>query len=532
MALAALLVLLSTGLACSGDGGGATSGPLPQIDWTIGGRKRSEGLQKGRRVPPELAQRPRFSRRPKPPGLRCNPDGVLAEWRQVKDLKWLEDAAVVPGAKHYRGPKDLSAKLAIVSYSGGLSLAVITSDDVHLPAKAPGSFGQTDGVEVELWPLGPAGDEASKNPAIGVHFWLGSFKQLVRFDRPDETWRQAATHAFGAEIGQGWQVEARLPLSALTPLPVPKVERLRYRVTVHDADKAGEAEPTLRFSGELSLSPALEVPEGVQRRLSTRICMADLPSRALWGFQRGWRCSIPYRPWRQTSDDRVVPADVRFSHSRMPEPPKLRYLKERLLLINHPGLGRGVAGLVSEDKELLSLLDLGIVGAADPGNPLTRSSDAEPLRLPDGTWAVAVTHAYPTRPARAAGAKVPPFGARCVKGHRVYLSIIAAVGAPHSTPDKHIPKPDPPPHLQEVLRILLEDCERSQAFDWSISKDRRTVRVHNSIFPSRPARVYRFEKGTYRLESKAAPSAQVPTKAAGPGSAQGAKARAGQESSP
>jgi hypothetical protein len=495
----ALLLLLALPCACDDDPSAADAA-LPSISWKLPERGAREpgGLRKGQRVPPELGRRPRFSRRPKAPGLRCAPDGVLGEWRGAKGLRWIE-AKPIAGAKGYSGPKDQAAKLALASYAGGISLVVSVSDDVHLPAKAAGAFGYADAVELELWPQRPKGETPK---TVGVHLWLGSFKQLARFDRPKESWREGATQAFGSEIGGGWQIEARLSIGVLTPLPAPKVERLRYRITIHDRDAKGASVPTLRAEGTLKLDPALEVPEAVQRRGSVRLCMADLPNRALWGYRRGWRCSIPYRPHRQAEDDTAPTPGLRFSHARLPKPPMMRFLRERVLLMNYPELRRGVAGLIDMDKDLVSLLRLGIIGAQDPGNPRTRTSDAEPVRLPDGTWAIAVTHAYPVRDVeqRSEQAEAPPLGLRCAGGHRVYLSIIAVRGAPHVTPHKHVPKPDPPPRLTEALRVLLEDCERSRAYDWSISRDRKRVVIRDSVFPQRAAQVFVYDakRGIYQ----------------------------------
>jgi hypothetical protein len=136
-------------------------------------------------------------------------------------------------------------------------------------------------------------------------------------------------------------------------------------------------------------------------------------------------------------------------------------------------------------------MPLGVVGAEDPGNPRARESDAEVLTLPDGTYALAVTHAQPARPG--------PLGGRCAGGHRVLLSILALRGALKSTPES--PAPDPPPttpYLEEVFRAVLEDCGTSLANDWSLSRDARTIEVHSSLTPSRPAVRWVYRGGRYR----------------------------------
>ena len=97
-------------------------------------------------------------------------------------------------------------------------------------------------------------------------------------------------------------VEVRLPLSVLTPLPVPKIESLHYRVTVHDSDDDGQARPSLRFEGTARLDPPLMVPEAVQKRASIRVCMATQPG-TLWTYVHGWRCGVPYRPETLRIDD-------------------------------------------------------------------------------------------------------------------------------------------------------------------------------------------------------------------------------------
>ncbi|MCK5799881.1 MAG: hypothetical protein KAI47_21975 [Deltaproteobacteria bacterium] len=518
--LAALrLVALSLALILGGchdeDPSGNTS--LPTIEWTTGAPSTSgnEGLHHGHRVPNALARVPRFSRRQRPPGLRCAPDGDLNEWRKSSAAHWIE-ATPIPQAKGYNDASDQSAQIALVSYGGGLSIALKVRDDIHLPAKGPSAFGSSDGVEVALWPLGAnepstSASDKSANDLIGVRLFLGSLNRLVRYDRPKEAWRETATQSFGQAVPGGWHIEARLPLSTLTPLRTPEVTHLRYRVTVYDSDTAGEATPTLRAAGTITLTPPLAVPEAVRRRGSIRICMADRPGDALWSYRNGWRCALPYTPRRQPQDDTAPPPRRRLTYARLPSPPLLRYLRERLLLVNYPGLQRSVAGILDMDKRLVSLLRLGVVGGQDPGNALTRSSDAESLRLPDGTWAVAVTHAYPARasaPAtRDGGARAaPPFSARCAQGHRVLLSILALRGAPHCTPQEHVPKPDPPPQLEEVLRVVLDDCATTQTYDWSISRDRKTVKVRDSLAPHRPAQIFTY--GADGVYHPAIPSAR------------------------
>jgi hypothetical protein len=167
------------------------------------------------------------------------------------------------------------------------------------------------------------------------------------------------------------------------------------------------------------------------------------------------------------------------------------------MFINLLGLERGVAALLDKHETILSIASpLGVVGAQSPGNARTKHSDAEPLVLPDGTYAAAVTHAFLAQP----GA----LGGRCAGGHKVYLSIFALRGALKSTPHERAPEPETPPYLEEVFRTLLEDCTRSTANDWSLSRDRKTIKVHSSLYPSRPPIVWIFRDGRYQpAESEA-----------------------------
>jgi hypothetical protein len=428
------------------------------------------------------------------------PDGDLREWEAAK-VAFLE-AERLPSARRWTGVGDLSAKVAFASYGGGLSLALSVADDSSRAAKVAASLERADHVLVELWPgvRPPARRRSSlRDRALGIRFRLGTLRQLAVIEKPaDESWREAALSAFGAAAGQGYRLEARLPLSVLTPLPAPRIETLHYRITIFDADQGDAeeeaAEPTARAEGSLRLDPALEVPEAVQRRPSVRVCMASEPD-ALWGFEGGWRCSLPYVDEELTEDDGTgeMSSALRLGHSILPTPPTLVWLRERVIFVNLAGVQRGLAALLDKKETIYSVLRLGVVGALDPGSTWARDSDAEPLKLPDGSWAVAVTHAEPARAALVAGG-------RCAAGHRVHLSILALRGCLTSTPHQPAPEPDPrnPPYLEEIFRLLLEDCEATSANDWTLSKDRRTITVHSSLYPARPPVVYRYVDGRYR----------------------------------
>jgi hypothetical protein len=452
----------------------------------------TEALARGVAVPAEKARRPRFRQNHEESGLKVLPDGDLREWETAAGVQWIEMTPPRKAASSWSGPSDLQAKLALASYGGGVSMAVAVQDDVHQKARFAAAIPRADHVEVELWPgrRPEAGSRALRDRALGLHFRMGSVRQLVEVLRPKETWREAALSAAGAVVPGGYQVEARLPLSVLTPLPGAKIDRIFYRVTVYDADDAESlAEPTLAAEGESHLDPPLEVPEAVQRRASVRVCMAAEPE-ALWGHENGWRCSIPFERQGLGEDDAESSAAIRLGHSLLVAPPTLVWIRERLVFVNLAGVERGIVGLLDKRDTLLSVMRLGVIGAFDPGNTQAKDSDAEPMKLPDGTWAVAVTHSYPDR------AMVE--GGRCSAGHRIYLSILALRGCLVSTPFEPAPEPDKPPYLEEVFRLLLEDCGGTLANDWTLSKDRQTIAVHSSLHPSRTPQRYVYGEGRYR----------------------------------
>lgn len=449
--------------------------------------EQGEQWMRGAAVPPELARRPRLLAEETPPGLMAVPDGELAEWQG--QARW--DRKAKPLGAKYGGPADLEARVALASYSSGLSVAVEVRDDRHQPAQVAGALDRSDHVELELWP-------ERRDAPLGLRFHLGTARQLVQVLRPAEPWREQAISAFGAATPEGYRIEARVPLTALTPLPSPEVKRVHYRVTVHDADEAEEkAEPMLELTGTVDLTPAMTVPAAVRERPSVRVCFAAHRD-ALWAYENGWRCAVPY-PWPHlVVDDRQNPPRIELAFPRVPDPPRIAWIRERVLFLNFIGLERGVAALLDGRETILSVMPLGVVGAEEPGNPRARDSDAEVLTLPDGTYALAVTHAQP--------AQAGPLGGRCAGGHRILLSILALKGALKSTPES--PAPDPPPatpFLEEVFRTVLEDCETSVANDWTLSRDARTIKVHSSLTPSRPAVRWVYRDGRYRRAAGPAP---------------------------
>jgi len=478
----AAVVALLAAASCSGE----QWAPLPKTSSGKSDRPASRGevLARGRPVTSSWARVPRFKPRTGE-GLRALPDADLAEWAGAT---WLRDPVAVNGA--HRGKEDLDARLALASYGSGVSLAIEVRDDRHHPAAASSAFDTSDHVEVHLWATGQP----------GIRFRLGSLRQLVEVLEPAEPWRGEKISAAGAAAsgleggGAGYRVEARVPLMVLTPLPAPRIEELRYRVTVFDTDGDERATPGLRFEGVVRLDPALEVPEAVQKRGSVRICVSSEVG-ALWAYENGWRCAVPFDDDAPGPDDTVALPGRGLGYARVPSPPRIVWIRERVLFVNFTGVRRGVAALLDGRDTILSVMPLGVVGAEDPGNPRMTDSGAEPVRLPDGTYALAVTHAYPAEPG--------PLGGRCAAGHRVFLSLVALRGCYRSTPQEPAPEPKHTPYLEEVFRVLLEDCEHSVANDWTMSRDRKTIRVRSSLYPERPPVVWVFRDGRYAPRSPA-----------------------------
>jgi hypothetical protein len=472
--------------------------------------------QKSFRPESPLSKRPHIKSDPREGrGLMVLADGDLREWTAA-GARWIEGARPIASAKRWKGKDDLDARLAIASYPSGLSLAVVVKDDRHLPARHVSTIGRWDHLEIELWPAGLSAKGDAVERGLGLHLRLGTEKRLVEVLRPAEAWRESAISSGGKAVPGGYQVEARIPLAALAPLPLPSVDSVHYRVVVHDADEtsaeepaegataAGEAagggggggssaaEATLLLEGDARLDPPMEVPEAVRRRASVRACLAAEP-RGLFGYENGWHCVVPYLARVFVEDDAEAAGTVRFAHSRVPEAPTLVWIRERVLFVNLQARDaeaqRGIAALLDKHDNLLSVIRLGVVNALDPGSPITKDSGAEVVKLPDGGWAVAVVHAY--------GTPVVAQGQRCTGASRVYLSILALRGCLTSTPQNPAPEPESPPALEEIFRTLLEDCRAAVSNDWSLSKDRKTISVRSSLDPTRAPSTYVYQAGRY-----------------------------------
>lgn len=490
------LIWVSLGQGCASDD---DLSQVPLIDFEDPNQNSYQSLKKGYRPEPMRAEFKLYLDSDAKEGIRIIPDGKFDEWQNPN---WLKTPKVLSGLKLYQGESDLSAKIAFSSYDRGLNFVAIIKDDHHIPAKGVSALATSDAVELKLWPMNRA--DETLHPAVGVHFWLGSFKTLVDSKRYRQRFRVEKTSSYGAELEDGWLIEARFPLSVLTPLRLPQVSHLKYEITIHDADREDRAEATLRFSGMIGLSPKMEIHEAIQRRDSLRVCMADTKDKAakpLWGFHHGWRCTLPYHyPAHYKKDDRSESNDFVFDYSRALEPPYFRFLKERLVMLNYPKYHEGLVALLDKNDKILSLLNTGVIGAKDPGNYRVKESDAEAIRLPDGDWAAIITHSKASHPPiqKKAG-RLVEFKTRCIAGQRVILSIVALRHAFHLTPNKRRADSKQTPFLEEVFSAAIDDCETLITKEWKISKDAKRVTIHDSLNPNRQADVFHYKDGLYRL---------------------------------
>ncbi len=440
-------------------------------------------------VPAAWAKAPRF--RPVKDAehsLRVLPDGNLSEWKR-SDIHWEKHFKALPSARHYQGPKDLSARFAWASYRRGISFSIIVDDDRHLYTSVPSKFDVADHIDIELWPGQLPKNRSVLKKLLGFRFRVGSSNQLIEALRPPEAWRAQLISSVGVSHPKGYQIEARIPLSAFTPLLSNEVVKLYFTITIHDIDdNQDRAEPTLRFSGAIDLDPPLRVPEAVDQRFSVRMCMAAFKS-AFWSYKHGWRCGVPYRRAAVIEDDSLEDQELDLGHPRLIETPTIVWIREKIAMLNFPGVDRGIIGLFDKQDALLSMLKMGVIGSTDPGNPKVKKSDAEVFKLPDGTFALAVIHTIKRRKNEVEGS--------CAEGNQVYLSIIALRGAidPHRKVAKRVGESHP--FLEEVFRTLLEDCVTSVSNGWSLSSDRRTIRVYSRLEPTHEPTLWRFKNGRY-----------------------------------
>jgi hypothetical protein len=186
--------------------------------------------------------------------------------------------------------------------------------------------------------------------------------------------------------------------------------------------------------------------------------------------------------------------NLRLGYSYLPTVPELEGLREHLLFMNFAGVQRGLAALVDEENDVLSVLPLGVVGAEEPGNATTKHSDAKPIILPDGERALVIIHALP---AETWGQK-----GRCLKKPRVFLSIVALRGVHRlDAPIPSVLAGRPYPYLDEIFQTLLEDCDASAMNRWEFSADHKTIKVYNSIYPTQPAATYIYKGQRYQAMS-------------------------------
>ena len=459
-------------------------------------------------VPDRLARRPRLGVRERA-SRRCQPDGLVDEWSGVPRI-----ALVRESPKHLSEAGSPTGYVSMTAYSSGICVMVEVRDKHHLAATSLSTLAKSDHVVVELEPLYPSAKPIKVK--LGVRMHVGTQRQLVQFTVPDEPWRAKAVRTEGRLEHDRYVLEMRLPLSTLVPLRVARTQHWRYRITVHDAPADGRPESRLRGQGVFHAKPAPSIPASVVHRSSVRICRARFSS-ALWNYEGGWRCAVPY--WTGASG-------WRLANARLPSPPRFQYLRERVAIVNVPGLGVGIAALFDRHDKILSLLDFGVVGSKNPGNAHARDSDAEVFQLPDETWAFAMTHATAVHGGRSTGeclqrdrsradqiGRGGPCGSagripaevdvrqHCLAGHRVMRSVVALSGAPTVTPHKAVPDPKPPPRLVEVFRTIIDDCDESRAFAIERSRDKRTIVVRDRVFPLRKPVRFRYEGGWYRVDT-------------------------------
>ena len=383
----AIAIAVAGAAACKGSGDKNDTAPKPQpTSSTPEDGPTTTTLMRGFRPPQKWAERPRPDKDVKE-GLRTLPDGVFTEWGSGR-VKWIESKAAITGASGWGGPADLSGRLALASYPGGISLALDVKDDQRRAAAYAGALDSSDHVDLQLTPVADGELSPLGRRAVGLHVRLGTVRQLIQQRGEPGIQRQVSLTCTGVPTEEGYRLEAKIPLAAMAPLPGPELSKLDYRVTLYDADAEGErAAPTVRFAGQVALDPAPRVHEAVRKRGSVRACMATVKG-ALWGYWHGWRCAVPFaRPATQEEDGKGR-LTLGLAFHRVPEPPRIVWIRERVLFINLPGLNRGIAALLDERKVITSLMRLGVVSAEDPGNPLSKNSGASRSSCPTapGPW--------------------------------------------------------------------------------------------------------------------------------------------------
>jgi hypothetical protein len=255
-------------------------------------------------------------------------------------------------------------------------------------------------------------------------------------------------------------------------------------VVLFDADPAAvKNSPAKKLAAqrhELNFVPALEVPLPVQQRVSARICHGAFDN-AFWSYDNGWRCSLAEEKTTIAGDDTASRLPF-LAHIRIPEPPRIPTIAERLVVFNFLGGFRGGLALVDPKEKIYSILHLGVVGRSDPGNARVKLAEVKPFKLPDGDWAVRLVHSY-----------FPPRVA-CASAPETFLSIVAlrdtTIGKPIARTSQ--------PYLEEIFRHPLNSCNTLDAWDWQLRSAGKRIDMRSLLKPSTGNRRFDYDKGRYR----------------------------------
>ena len=380
--------------------------------------------------------------------------------------------------------RDDLAELSVASYPLGLCLAFRVVPRGTVVNKSPSIVR----YRIKLQPIVDARWQvrwrrlpAEIQSLVGYTLEVDASGASTRIDtRPgdSESSRPAARIALG---DYGRQLEIRLPTRSLAPLPSPLVEKLRYSVV---AFAGSDQRPVWQAAGIWRLRPRLRVADAARRRAALRACFAAEPT-ALWGYEHGWRCSVPHRQARLSSDDGEDAPAIVLSHAVAPDPPRLKWIRERVVLVDLPGPKRGIAALFGRADRLMSLLQLGSLGSHRPKGDL---ATPRPLRLPDGSWALRVEY-FGGRASARMRASASPW---------VYSAIVRVHGAAHA-PSLRGVRSNSQPELREVFRTVVRDAVGLSRRRVVLSRDKRRIKVYDQLNPLRPPWIYEFRGGRYRV---------------------------------